>query len=65
MGDGFTTGLTRWGVAIARLVAEPAIMSSRAEARRRIAASFERLKALGVELQLAGDLKAMSRAGLD
>ena len=65
MGDGLTTRLRRWGADIVGLVAEPAPKSSRAEARRRIAASFERLKALGTELQLAGDLKAISRDGLD
>ena len=63
--QGEVVSITRRGVAIARLVAEPALKSSRAETRRRIAASFERLKALGAELQLAGDLKAISRAGLD
>ena len=65
MGDGLTTRLRRWGAAIVGLVAEPAPKSSRAETRQRTAASFERLKAMGAELQLAGDLKAMSRAGLD
>lgn len=63
--QGEVISITRRGIAVARLVAEPSAKTGKAEAKRRIAASFARLQALRSSLQLAGDLKAISRDGAD
>ena len=55
--------ITRRGTPVARLIAEPAAKSGKAEARRRIAASFARLRTWRDEVQLEGDIKALSREG--
>lgn len=55
--------ITRRGIAVARLVAEPAARSGKAEARRRIAASLARLRAWRGAAQFQGDIKAIAREG--
>ena len=64
-GHGEVVSITRRGQAVARLVAEPAGKAGRAQARKRIAATFERLSALRSSVQLGGDIKAIAREGLD
>lgn len=61
--QGDTVCITRRGNAVARLIAEPA--SERGEARRRIAASFERLRAWRDTLRIDGDIKSIGREGAD
>lgn len=61
--QGEVVSITRRGTAVARLVAEPNAKSGKAEARRRIAASFARLRAWREAIELEGDLKAISREG--
>ncbi|MDY0330923.1 MAG: type II toxin-antitoxin system prevent-host-death family antitoxin [Thiomonas sp.] len=61
--QGEIVSITRRGAAIARLIAEPTAKQGKAEARRRIAASFARLRAWRDEVRLEGDVKALSREG--
>ncbi|NNM66062.1 MAG: type II toxin-antitoxin system prevent-host-death family antitoxin [Burkholderiales bacterium] len=61
--QGEVVSITRRGTAVARLVAEPAAQSGKADARRRIAASLSRLRTWRDEVQLEGDIKALSREG--
>lgn len=61
--QGEVVSITRRGIAVARLVAEPAARSGKAEARRRIAASLARLRAWRDATQLEGDSKAIAREG--
>ena len=64
--QGETVSITRRGAPVARLVAEPAAgKASRNEARKRIAAGFERLRVLRAGISLDGDLKAITREGAD
>ena len=64
--QGETVSITRRGTPVARLVAEPAAgKASRNEARKRIAAGFERLRVLRAGISLDGDLKAIVREGAD
>ena len=64
--QGETVSITRRGAPVARLVAEPvAGRTSRNEARKRIAAGFERLRVLRAGISLDGDLKAIAREGAD
>jgi prevent-host-death family protein len=61
--QGEVVSITRRGTPVARLIAEPAAKSGKAEARRRIAASFSRLRTWRDEVRLEGDIKALSREG--
>ena len=64
--QGETVSITRRGVPVARLVAEPAAgKASRNEARKRVAAGFERLRTLRAGISLDGDIKAIARQGAD
>lgn len=63
--QGEVVSITRRGQAVARLVAEPSGKTGRAQARKRIAASFDHLRALRSGVQLNGDLKVIAREGLD
>lgn len=64
--QGETVSITRRGAPVARLVAEPvAGKASRNEARKRIAAGFERLRVLRAGISLDGDLKVIAREGAD
>lgn len=58
--------ITRRGVPVARLVAEVVDTSDTASAQReRVALALERLRKIRENLVLHGDLKAVSRDGLD
>ena len=61
--QGEIVSITRRGTAVARLIAEPAAAAERASGRRRVAASLARLRAWRDEVQLEGDIKALSREG--
>ena len=61
--QGEVVSITRRGIAVARLVAEPVAKSGKAEARRRVAASLARLRSWREAAQLEGDIKAISREG--
>ena len=61
--QGEVVSITRRGIAVARLVAEPVAKSGKAEARRRVAASLARLRTWREAAQLEGDIKAISREG--
>lgn len=63
--QGEVVSITRRGVPVARLVAEPAVRGSRADARKRIAASLARMKVLGAAARLPSNLRAIAREGLD
>ena len=64
--QGETVSITRRGAPVARLVAEPAAgKASLNEARKRVAAGFERLRVLRASISLDGDLKAIARRGAD
>ena len=64
--QGETVSITRRGAPVARLIAEPtAGKTGRNEARKRIAAGFERLRGLRASIPLDGDLKAITREGAD
>ena len=66
MEQGETISITRRGAPVARLVAEPAAgKASRNEARKRVAAGFERLRALRAGISLDGDIRAIARQGAD
>lgn len=55
--------ITRRGVPVARLVAEPAKMAT--GQRQRVASALERLREIRSGLALEGDLKTIARDGLD
>jgi prevent-host-death family protein len=57
--------ITRRGVPVARLVAEPAKMAAATGQRQRVASALERLRQIRGGLALEGDLKAIARDGLD
>ena len=57
--------ITRRGVPVARLVAEPAQMAAATGQRQRVATVLERLRQIRGGLALEGDLKAIARDGLD
>jgi prevent-host-death family protein len=57
--------ITRRGVPVARLVAEPAQMAAATGQRQRVATVLERLRQIRGGLELEGDLKAIARDGLD
>lgn len=57
--------ITRRGVPVARLVAEPDQKAVVAGRRQRVALALERLRQLRSGLALEGDLKAVAREGLD
>ncbi|HEX7971099.1 MAG TPA: type II toxin-antitoxin system prevent-host-death family antitoxin [Thiobacillus sp.] len=57
--------ITRRGVPVARLVAEPAQAAAPTGRRQRIALALERLRQIRGGLALEGDLKAIARDGLD
>ena len=64
--QGETVSITRRGAPVARLVAEPAAgKASRTEARKRVAAGFERLRALRAGILLDGNLKVIAGEGAD
>lgn len=64
--QGETVSITRRGAPVARLVAEPAAgKTGRNEARKRVAAGFERLRVLRAGISLDGDLKTIAREGAD
>ena len=64
--QGETISITRRGAPVARLIAEPAASkASRNDARKRIAAGFERLRVLRAGFSLDGDIKAIARKGAD
>lgn len=62
-GDQFT--ITRRGVPVARLVAEPAKEAAMTDQRQQVASALGRLRQIRDGLALEGDLKAVARAGLD
>jgi prevent-host-death family protein len=57
--------ITRRGVPVARLVAEPAQMAAATGQRQRVASALERLRQIRGGLALEGDLKTVARDGLD
>ncbi|MFZ3041423.1 MAG: type II toxin-antitoxin system prevent-host-death family antitoxin [Thiobacillus sp.] len=57
--------ITRRGVPVARLVAEPAKAAAITNQRQQVASALERLRQIRGGLALEGDLKAVARAGLD
>jgi prevent-host-death family protein len=64
--QGETVSITRRGAPVARLIAEPAAgKTGRNEARKRVAAGFERLRVLRAGISLDGDLKTIAREGAD
>ena len=64
--QGETVSITRRGAPVTRLVAEPAAgKASRNEARKRVAAGFERLRVLRAGFSLDGDIRAIARQGSD
>jgi prevent-host-death family protein len=62
-GDQIT--ITRRGVPVARLVAEPAQVAAATSQRQQVAAALERLRQIRGGLALEGDLKTIARDGLD
>ena len=60
---GDQVSITRRGVPVARLVAEPAKQD--AGQRPRVASALERLREIRRGLALEGDLKTIARDGLD
>ncbi len=64
--QGEIVSITRRGAPVARLIAEPAAgKTGRNEARKRVAAGFERLRVLRAGISLDGDLKTIAREGAD
>jgi prevent-host-death family protein len=57
--------ITRRGVPVARLVAEPDQEVVAADRRQRVASALERLRQIRGGVALEGDLKAIAREGLD
>lgn len=57
--------ITRRGVPVARLVAEPSGGMAPADRRQQVAAALGRLRQIRGGVVLEGDMKAMARDGLD
>jgi prevent-host-death family protein len=57
--------ITRRGVPVARLVAEPDQEAVAVDRRQRVASALERLRQIRGGVVLEGDLKAIAREGLD
>jgi prevent-host-death family protein len=57
--------ITRRGVPVARLVAEPSKTAAATGQRQRVSSALERLREIRSGLALEGDLKTIARDGLD
>ncbi|MFM8275639.1 MAG: type II toxin-antitoxin system Phd/YefM family antitoxin [Cyanobium sp.] len=57
--------ITRRGVSVARLVPEPGSGKGLADRRKQVDNALQRLRQLGADVQLEGDLRTLARQGLD